>query len=423
MDQEIIIIGAGASGLMVARELARAGKKVLILEARDRIGGRIWPLSEDEFGYPAQGGAEFVHGEAPFTKALAKEAGMTLIKTRADMWDAQDGKLMINGVALPNQDELHQKLKELEQDMPVLEFLNTYFAEEKYNELRKGVLRTVEGYDAADPALISTFVLREEWLGGQEWIQYRVKEGYGALLAFFEAECRRYGVEIILNSPVRSVHYDGGATVVTTDQKTYQTEKIIITVPPPVLETIKFIPAIPDKLTAARQIGWGKVIKLVLCFKSRWWVKPLGKDFGEMDFIRSDQAVSTWWTQPKEFPPALIGWIAGPKTERFTQSTSEEIIAAGIESLANIFNVSRELLEQDLMVAKAFNWPVDPFTRGAYSYSTPESEKAYEELRKPVGGRLFFAGEALYSGKDTATVEGALGSGKEVAEKILSGNF
>ena len=76
-NTEIIVVGAGAAGLMVARELSKAGKKVIILEARGRIGGRIYPLAKEEWGYEAQGGAEFVHGEAPVTHLLIKEAGLT----------------------------------------------------------------------------------------------------------------------------------------------------------------------------------------------------------------------------------------------------------------------------------------------------------------------------------------------------------
>src|SRR3972149_7636152 len=72
---DVVIIGAGAAGLMAARELGKAGKKVTILEARDRIGGRIWPLSKDEFGYDAQAGAEYVHGEARLSGYLMEGGG------------------------------------------------------------------------------------------------------------------------------------------------------------------------------------------------------------------------------------------------------------------------------------------------------------------------------------------------------------
>ena len=72
----IVVIGAGAAGLMAARELARAGRRVTLLEARDRCGGRIYPLPARDFGYAAEGGAEFVHGEAPVTHGLLREAGL-----------------------------------------------------------------------------------------------------------------------------------------------------------------------------------------------------------------------------------------------------------------------------------------------------------------------------------------------------------
>src|SRR5258705_12733441 len=89
----IVIIGAGAAGLMAARELGRAGKRVTVLEARDRCGGRIDPLPAAEFGYPAEGGAEFVHGKAPVTRALLREAGLSLMPIEGTQRTVVDGKL------------------------------------------------------------------------------------------------------------------------------------------------------------------------------------------------------------------------------------------------------------------------------------------------------------------------------------------
>ena len=104
MSTEILIIGAGAAGLIAARELGKAGKKVIVLEARNRIGGRILPLDEKEFGYPAQGGAEWVHGAAPITKGLVKEAHLTLIPEAGEIWSDRSGELSLHESFIENND-------------------------------------------------------------------------------------------------------------------------------------------------------------------------------------------------------------------------------------------------------------------------------------------------------------------------------
>ena len=199
----------------------------------------------------------------------------------------------------------------------------------------------------------------------------------------------------------------------------YETDRVIVTVPLPVIRDINFIPAIPEKLEAAKKIGFGGVIKILMKFKNRWWINALGKDFNEMDFMFSNEKIHTWWTQYADPHPVLTGWLAGPKSQKFKDSSDEEIIEAGVTSLANIFKVEKEFIKKELILAKVANWPADPYAKGAYSYWTLEADVAQKELLKPVAGRLFFAGEALYEGKDTATVEGALASGLETANKIL----
>ena len=151
----IVVIGAGAAGLMTARELGRAGKRVTLLEARNRCGGRIDPLSPAQFGYPAEGGAEFVHGEAPVTRSLLREAGISLLPIEGTQRTVMDGKLSTNDSLEIHEANLHAALKELDDDLTVAEFLRRHFAGAEHDHLRRSVERMVEGYDAADPESFS----------------------------------------------------------------------------------------------------------------------------------------------------------------------------------------------------------------------------------------------------------------------------
>src|ERR1700756_5446434 len=106
-----LVVGAGAAGLMPARELARAGKRVTIAEARDRCGGRIDPLPAEEFGYKAEGGAEFVHGAAPVTRTLMREAGLSLLPRAGARWSTRSGALLPDDSALPDADRFYRALR------------------------------------------------------------------------------------------------------------------------------------------------------------------------------------------------------------------------------------------------------------------------------------------------------------------------
>ena len=427
---QVIIIGAGAAGLMAARELSRVGKKVIILEARDRIGGRIWPLSEEEFGYPAQGGAEFVHGLAPVTKALLREAGLTYVDMPEDgeMWRFINGEPEKNNLSpiedpqfAPYKPEIKEKLEALKEDISISNFLEKYFNEDQYDSLRNWIIGMVKGYDAADPKRISSFSLREEWLGGKEWQQGRVKEGYGALLGYLESDCIKNGVEILLKHEVESVECkENKVDILCKNGEKYESPKVVITTSLPTLSRIEYNPALPEKMLAAEKIGFGGAIKIILRFKERWWINTLNNDLSHMTFMIADKRVRAWWTQYPELNPALVGWIPGPASEEFINMSDKEILNIVLDSLADSFRVERGLIDEQLVASKIVNWPVDPFTKGAYSYSTPKAPKAYKELRTPVNNMIFFAGEALCAGNETATVEGALASGKEVANNLLS---
>src|SRR3954466_4138885 len=136
-----LIVGAGAAGLLAGGDRARAGKRVTIIEAKDRCGGRIYPLPAEEFGYPAEGGAEFLHGAAPITRALMREAGLSLSPHAGTRWSTRTGALLLDESWLPHEGRFYQALKTVKADLPIAEFLERNFAGRQYSELRRAITR------------------------------------------------------------------------------------------------------------------------------------------------------------------------------------------------------------------------------------------------------------------------------------------
>jgi monoamine oxidase len=417
-QSDVVIVGAGAAGLMAGRELARAGKRVIILDARDRCGGRIFPLPAEEFGYPAEGGAEFVHGAAALTRGLMREAGLSLSPLAGTRWRAADGMLSPDEGA-PQAARLRRALATLTADLPVADFLARHFAEPQYAELRRSITRMVEGYDAADPSRASTFALRDEWMGRGLGQQGRIAEGYGALVAFLLSECRRHGAMIHLGAVVTAI--DAGHRGITArchDGSEFEADAAILTVPFPLLSSIALPPAARAKAGAA-DIGFGNVVKILLRFATGWWASCGGRDLADLSFLTSSAPVPTWWTQHPAPHPVLTGWLAGPKADAVAHLAADQLVEMGLESLAEIFAVPLDRLRGMLMTSRVINWSHDPLARGAYSYATPRTRDAQSTLGKPESG-VFFSGEALYAGPEMGTVEAALTSGSETAQLILS---
>lgn len=422
ISEHIVIVGAGAAGVMAARELARAGKRVTILEARDRCGGRIHPLPASQFGYSADGGAEFVHGEAPVTRGLAREAGLSVRAIGGTEWSFDGKDFSQESPRDPYDEKLHAALKDLTEDLTVADFLRRHFAGPEHSRLRHAVERMVEGYDAADPERASTLALRDEWMNEGHATQARIDGGYGGLIDFLAAECRKCGAAIHLGAAVSAIEENDGKLAIRCSRGAVQVcDRMILTVPLPLLREIA-LPAAARTQAAgagAGDIGFGNVIKILLRFTRPWW-RERRQELADMLFLLSDETIPVWWTRQPDQHPVLTGWFGGPRTAELSQLDPQGLIDAGVSSLAAIFRVPREEIARDLMAAAAANWAHDPFARGAYSWATPRTRAAQESLAR-ADGPVLFSGEALYRGRDMGTVEAALVSGLETARIILRG--
>lgn len=417
-NADIIIAGAGASGLMAARELVKKRFNVLVLEARDRIGGRIFTYTGNDMSHTTELGAEFIHGDLPLTLALCKEADIPYTASGGKSYSSHNGVLSGNDFSFPFWDLFSKKLKQLQNDMPVALFLDTYFAGDEYSELRQSVKSFAEGYDAADTTKASMFALRDEWLREDENNNYRLDGGYGKLIEFLAAEIQQYGGEIILSAAVKEIRWQQDIPeVILSDGRVFKSDRIIVTLPPALwdAELIKPFPVISSD--AANDLGYGDVVKVIIAFKEKFW-----EDIGAtgMGFLFTDQRIPTWWSQYPGTSATLTGWLAGPKAAAFKSASNDDILDIAVNSLASAFDVTEDNIRKKMLHAKVMNWSADVFTQGAYAYKTVRSADAIRILNQPLENKLYFAGEGLYDGDSIGTVEAALCSGKQTADRIAN---
>jgi monoamine oxidase len=432
MKNTVLIIGAGAAGLMAARTLSNAGKAVTVLEARNRTGGRIHTLSYTLFFKHTELGAEFIHGNLPVTLKLLKEAKINYRSANAEMWSYENGNFEENSMVIEDWELLIKRLNELQRDTNIYDFLQKEFPGNKYAEMRDSVWKFVSGYDTADPRKASAFALGNEWQNELENAQYRVNGGYCSIINYLASECRAKSGKVLLNSVVKDIHWKKGyVKVVCEDGVEYEAEQLLVAMPLGVLQASKqekgaitFEPEIPAYSPAIQRMEFGAVIKILLEFTNAFWLDNkteaiAGKDVKKMGYLFSDEEIPTWWTQAPDQSKVLTGWIGGPAAADKIAMPDEEILEQGLQSLAKIFKRDMEELKGMLVARRIINWTADPFTRGSYAFDTVEAPIARKLLSMPIADTIFFTGEYLYEGTAMGTVEAALTNGEEVAKKML----
>jgi monoamine oxidase len=409
---DVIVIGAGAAGLAAADELARKGRRALVLEARERVGGRCWTRRMPGLAIPVELGAEFLHGEAKLTRALLRKAGLRAVDSVREQRFLERGRLRrINAFAEA------QRAAELgaglERDVSFAAFL----ARLKLPARTKDFARMmVEGFDAADPRRVSARSIAEEWSGGELGAsQPRPEGGYGALLDWLANAIVANGGELRLGAVVSELRWKPGAVSVggrfLGERFTVRAKRAIVTLPLGVLQAgpLRF----PEKRAALRKLASGPAIRVAMRFDRPFWEKRAP---GVAFFHSPAAPFPTCWTPLPMRAPLLTAWAGGPQAARLTGSSARKLVDAALASVESIFGRGPRAL---LAAAYVQDWTHDPYSRGAYSYVLVGGMDAREALAAPLGGTVFFAGEATES-EEAGTVAAALRSGVRAAREALA---
>jgi monoamine oxidase len=415
--QSALIIGAGVAGLAAAQRLAKAGVRVTILEARDRLGGRIYTLRDRKLPVPVELGAEFIHGRPNEVWDILGAENLVVGSLEGDNWCAEDRVLRKCNDFWSRWNTVAREVKKGRgyPDRSFSEFLQTLSVDE---ETKRSAVEFVQGFNAARADQISLQYLslsqeESETISGD--IPYRVLGGYDRVIKSLSRFDGR-AVDIRLNTIVNEIEWRPGH--VRANQ--YEADRAIITLPLGVLqsEAVRFQPDLPEKKSAAKEMVMGHVLKAVLCFKSPFWEEHGLKN---LSFLHArGEKFPTWWTMRPIAAPILVGWAGGPPAEELSLKKEEAILGAAMSSLANALKTHPSRLEPRLKAAFVYDWQADRFSLGAYSYVPKGAITAPLRLGEPVADTLFFAGEATNADGLSATVHGAISTGYRAAAELLS---
>ncbi|HEY1724034.1 MAG TPA: NAD(P)/FAD-dependent oxidoreductase [Steroidobacteraceae bacterium] len=448
MDCDVAIVGAGVAGLVAARALTKSGLKVAVLEARERVGGRLWTARvARKQGQPIaiELGAEFIHGLPPETWDLIREAQLETQELGGARLCFRDGSLLQHdethegGMAVLEQMTRWQASQPHDRDLSFVQYLNEHPVAEF---ARVRALEYVEGFNAADGNLVSVASLAqqqraEDAIDGDRL--FHIVGGYDALPQYLARELTRAGGRLILGAPVRQITWqrdqvdivadsaDGGRLCVTA-------HRLLIAVPLGVLHagSIAISPR-PIALTHAAQLRMGAVLRITLVFRERFWsdsevaqaLPQWAVKLSQLSFLFAHGAVpATWWTPMPDRAPVITGWIGGPavgavQREQQVRVDANALLERAINTLADVLTVPVARVRKLLLSWHAHDWQADPYARGAYSYVPVGAIDASAKMCVPLEDTVYFTGEHTDVTGHWGTVHAAVRSGLRAAQQLL----
>jgi monoamine oxidase len=429
---DVVILGAGVAGLAAGRGLAARGGRVLVVEARDRVGGRIETRVEP--GWPAaiEAGAEFVHGRAPALERLLRLGRWRLREVEERHWQGGGGRpVRVDGrwrAALGLLDELPQAGADRSFD----EVAARAGWRRRAGPDVRGLLRAyVEGFNAAPADRIGLQGLRLQTRAAGEIDGdrlFRIPGGYGQVVDLLAARARRAGAVLRLGTEARRIRWRRGRVTVEARgplgarAARLTARALVITVPLGVLRSrggpgsLRFDPPLPpDKRGAIRALGVGPVVRTLLRFRQ----PPPARSARGFTFLHVPRAAfPTFWRAAGGEDRVLVAWAGGPAAADLQGRGAGETARAALRSLARGLNLEVAAVAAELEGYRVFDWQSDPHARGAYSFVPAGALDAVARLAAPVADTLFFAGEATHTGGATGTVHGALETGERAVHEV-----
>jgi monoamine oxidase len=433
---DIVIIGAGVAGLAAARVLAESGTRVALVEARDRIGGRIFTahasLPKTRETVQIELGAEFIHGLPQATWDLINEANLSTYELDGDHPSFAQGHFKAGGEDFGDASRVIEEMMAWQATQPpgTDETFVQYLEQAGIDAARgRRAAAYVEGFNAADSHVIGVASLAKQQRA-EDKIQserlFHIEAGYDSLSAFLAERFRSAGGSLFLQHPVRRLRWSPGDVTVDGingggEEFEFHAQRAIVTLPLGVLHagSVAFDPQPADMLFHAARMAMGPVIRVSLLFDVKFWQKDLSF------LLTRDEVVSAWWTPMPKTIPLITGWAGGTKATALAQKIAaaggnpNALLEEALGALSRMYGVAPGDLYKRLINWYMHDWQMDPYSLGAYSYAPAGALHASDEMTKPVADTLYFAGEHTDTTGHWGTVHGALASGLRAAMQVL----
>lgn len=435
--KHVIVVGAGIAGLAAALRLVQSGLTVTLLEASNRVGGRIRTAYVD--GTPVELGAEFIHGKPPELLSLLEELGLERYELEGETISySADGRLSSNeGVEDDDAGPfaLMERMTAWSDAHPKedLGFTQWLAQEEVAPQEGAGATGYVEGFNAADAGVVSVRSLAlqqraEDSIDGDT--SFHVRGGYSALTEALADRFAHAGGTLRLRSAVQEIRWQlGDVSAALTTGETVEADGAVITLPLGVLQSdaVRFTPAPGNVQAHARRMRMGDVCRISLLFRKRWWAElrhPQQEALQKMSFLIPEERLAgahfnVFWTAFPSLDPVLTAWSGGPSAANFNGMDDHTIAHIACGDLARIFGLTQDQVLNDMTSHHHHDWSHDPLSQGAYSWVPAGAVDASEQMSLPVESTLFFAGEHTDTTGHWGTVHGALRSGLRAAAQVM----